>query len=188
MLPVSLLWQWHSRDPPRGCQQSCVCLQTLQMMGWCPSWSFLSHPTGQPPSCAQGQPFSMKSGSLSRVAAVFSSLGSQAEAPLPHQVSAVTHQWFPHPPALSKEGFRQGTGTQPALQDLNPALLGLVLSLLSLLGQSLWVLSLLFLLQAESLICHLFHLSPPDMCRQQCPEPAAPSSALQRGQSSSDRG
>lgn len=166
--------------------QSCVCLQTLQTMGRCLSWSFLSHPTGQPGSCAPCQPFSSEGSQPLQSGSSFQlpwEPGRSPTAPPKYLLSICTH-----PPALGKEGFRQGTGAQPALRDLNPALLGLVLSLLSPPGQNIWVLSLLFLLQAESLICHLFHLSPPDMCRQQCPEPATPSSALQRGQSTSDGG
>lgn len=44
---------------------------------------------------------------------------------------------FLTPPAPGKEGFRWGAGAQPALQDLNPALRGLVSSLLALPGQCL---------------------------------------------------
>lgn len=73
-----------------------------------------------------------------------------------------------------------GSGCPAGVTGSKPALLGLVSSLLALPGQCLWGLSLPFLLQAESLICHLFHLSPPDTRRRQRPEPATPASALQR--------
>lgn len=58
------------------------------------------------------------------------------------------------------------------LWELSPAQLGPVLSLLALPSQRLWVLSLPFLLQAQSLICHLFPLSLPDSHHRQCPTPA----------------
>lgn len=153
------------------------------------SWNFLSHPTGQPASCALWQPFSSEGSQPLQSSSSFQlpwEPGRSLTAPPEYLQFNISSFLTPLP--LARRGLRQGTGAQPALRDLNPALLGLVLSLLSPPGQSLWVLSLLSLLQAESLICHLFHLSPPDMCRQQCPEPATPSSALQRGQSTSDRG